>query len=243
MKKIAIIQSSYIPWKGYFDLINSVDECVIYDDVQYTRRDWRNRNQIKTKNGLLWLSIPIQHKGNYHQKIDEILVLDNSWCDKHWDSIRHAYSNAPFFSLYKDRLESAFKMLKTYTKLSEINFYLIKLIVELLGIKTEFTFSKKYGFSDLKKTERLVAICKEAKATSYLSGPSASSYIDPLQFSHANIKLEYISYDNYLPYPQIYGSFVPAVTVLDLLFHAGTDFKQFMKSFFPALRNSRLDRV
>src|SRR6056297_2335313 len=104
-KKVAIIQSSYIPWKGYFDIINSVDEFIIYDNVQYTRRDWRNRNLIKTPNGLKWLTIPVAVKGRYYQAIRDTKVSDKDWPNIHWKSIKHHYSKAPCFNYYAERLE------------------------------------------------------------------------------------------------------------------------------------------
>ena len=100
MKKIAILQSNYIPWKGYFDLINMVDEFVLYDDVQYTHRDWRNRNKIKTSHGLKWLTIPVRQE-RFEQKIIETKVIDKRWNTKHWKSLVQNYSKAKYFNEYK----------------------------------------------------------------------------------------------------------------------------------------------
>src|SRR5215510_8709820 len=101
-KKVAIVQSNYIPWKGYFDLINSVDEFILFDDMQYTKRDWRNRNRIKTPDGVAWLTIPVAVKGKYHQRIADTLVSDPSWIASHWKTIRHCYARAPYFAVYRD---------------------------------------------------------------------------------------------------------------------------------------------
>src|SRR5712692_7324529 len=101
-KRVAIVQSNYIPWKGYFDIINQVDEFILYDDRQYTRRDWRNRNLIKTPNGLLWLTIPVRVKGRYEQRIDETTISDPEWAQRHWKSISHTYTSAPYFDHLRD---------------------------------------------------------------------------------------------------------------------------------------------
>lgn len=119
-KKIAIDQSNYIPWKGYFDMINMVDEFVLYDDVQYTRRDWRNRNKIVTPNGLMWLTIPVNVKGKYLQKINETTVVDNSWIVKHERSLQEYYARAPYFYKYKDKIWNLYDQCAQEQYLSKI---------------------------------------------------------------------------------------------------------------------------
>ncbi len=120
-KKVAIIQSNYIPWKGYFDIINSVDVFILYDDMQYTRRDWRNRNKIITPKGLQWLTIPVAVKGKYYQKINEVEISDSSWAKKHWGSIVHNYHNAPYFKDYKNLFSSLYLGMDE-TSLSKVNY-------------------------------------------------------------------------------------------------------------------------
>jgi hypothetical protein len=107
-RKAAIVQSSYIPWKGYFDLIRQVDEFILYDDVQYTRRDWRNRNLIKTPHGLSWLTIPVDVKGKYFQSIRETRIADPGWAERHWKTIVHNYSRAPHFDHHRQKLEELY---------------------------------------------------------------------------------------------------------------------------------------
>ena len=97
-RRVAIVQSSYIPWKGYFDLIRAADEFILLDDVQFTKRDWRSRNRIKTKDGLHWLSIPVHTKGRYEQRILDATVSDPSWAVRHWQTIQGAYARAPHFA-------------------------------------------------------------------------------------------------------------------------------------------------
>jgi len=137
MKKVAILQSNYIPWKGYFDLINQVDDFVIYDCVQYTKNDWRNRNQIKSKGGLQWLTIPVSVKSR-SQLINETIVANNIWADKHLKSLIQTYSKSKFYNLYIDELAACFDTAKLLTKLSEINILFINFFYLLLFITRIF---------------------------------------------------------------------------------------------------------
>lgn len=229
MKKIAILQSNYIPWKGYFDLINMVDEFVLYDDMQYTRRDWRNRNKIKTPQGLKWLTIPVDVKGKYYQKINETLVSDASWSIKHWKTIAQFYSNAQFFKYYSDLFED-FYMYNERQSLSSINAGLIGIINSILGIKTKITFSSDYALLG-GKTEKLLGICKQSGADVYLSGPSAKEYFDDTLAEEMGIKVEWMDYSGYPEYCQLYDGFEHGVSVLDLIFNQGPSAIKFMKSF------------
>ncbi|EEO25469.1 WbqC family protein [Helicobacter winghamensis] len=229
MKKIAISQSNYIPWKGYFDLINSVDEFVIYDDMQYTRRDWRNRNLIKTPNGVKWLSIPVEVKGRFTQAIKEVKVVNMQWKREHLESLRHNYSKALYFRDYFAWFEELL-MGTTSVYLSEINAKILKEINALLGIVTKISYSWDYElFGD--KTQKLINICKQTGASEYISGPSAKNYIDENLFKESNIKLSWFDYDNYPQYTQLYPPFIHNVSVLDLLFNTGKNASFYLKSF------------
>jgi hypothetical protein len=228
-KRVAIVQSCYIPWKGYFDLINMVDEFILYDDRQYTRRDWRNRNRIKTPRGSQWLTIPVQVKGRYEQRIDETLVSDPDWAKRHWTTLQHAYAATPHFDDYRCRLEGVYTGLGD-PRLSEINRRLLEEICGLLGIETTLSWSTDHE-ADGAKTERLVSLCHASRADTYLSGPLAREYLDEERFVDAGITLEYMDYSGYSEYPQIHPPFDHHVTVLDLLFHTGEDARRYMKSF------------
>lgn len=228
-KVIAILQSNYIPWKGYFDLINSVDEFVLYDDMQYTRRDWRNRNKIKTPSGTQWLTIPVQVKGKYSQRINETHISDSAWAGQHWKSILTNYQRASYFQHYHDLFEALY-MSASQTLLSQINEHFLRAICEVLGIKTRISWSSEYEIID-GKTERLVSICQQSGATHYMSGPAAKSYIDAAQFQAAGISLSFMDYDGYPEYPQLFPPFDHAVSILDLIFNVGTDAPNYMKSF------------
>lgn len=227
-KRVAILQSNYIPWKGYFDLINLVDEFILLDTVQYTRRDWRNRNKIKSPDGLLWLTIPIRVKGRFDQLIWDATVQDAHWAERHWKTLQHCYARAPYFGYYADYLEELYRSSTTWS-LSEINYRFLTAICNLLHIYTPITWAE--ADPGLGKTERLVYLCQRAGATEYLSGPAAKSYINERCFAEANIGLSYIDYSGYPTYNQLYPPFEAEVSVLDLLFHTGSEAPRYMKSF------------
>ena len=229
MKRVAISQSNYIPWKGYFDLINSVDEFILFDDMQYTRRDWRNRNKIKTTNGLIWLTIPVQVKGNYYQKIKDTQISDMGWQKDHWKSITYNYIRSQYFQDYKDVFESLYLNYQG-NYLSQINYKFIINICKILGINTKISWSMDYTITE-GKTDRLVSLCKQAGATEYISGPSAKEYIDDKLFQQANITLSYIDYSNYPEHHQLFPSFEHSVSIIDLLFNEGYNSTKYMKSF------------
>jgi hypothetical protein len=220
MKKVAILQSNYIPWKGYFDIIAQVDEFIFYDDVQYTNRDWRNRNKIKTPNGLLWLSVPVGEERN--RLICEVNIPNSDWQKKHWQNILQFYKNAQFFNEYKDFFEN-FYMNEKHENLSDMNINLTKKICfEILGIKTKFRDSREFNLQS-KKEERILELLKKTESDYYLSGPAAKNYICEQHFADKNIKLEWMDYSGYPEYKQMFGKFEHGVSILDLIFNAGKD--------------------
>ena len=222
MKTVAIVQSSYIPWKGTFEIIHDVDEFILFDDVQFTRRDWRNRNRIKTHDGLKWLTIPVAVSGNYEEVIHEIRVADDGWRRRHWNSLQHAYSKAPFFDEYRDRFEALYRDTKE-DSLSRINQRFLREVMDILGLDTRLSWSMDYAPVSGRKSERLIGLCTAANATRYISGPSARSYIDPQAFEQAGIELKYMEFGGYPEYPQLYPPFCHEVSILDLIFMRGPD--------------------
>lgn len=219
MKKIAILQSNYIPWKGYFDLMAYVDEFVIYDEVQYTKNDWRNRNRIKTPSGVQWITIPVS-KG-LDQRIMDVVVTDNRWRAKHWKSLEANYRKAPFFCYVEDMVGDLYKRADT-ENLSDINVAFIKKIADGLGIKTRISRSSDYVLEG-DKNQRLVNLCIQACADCYVSGLSGKSYIEVEQFEKSGLSIEWFNYSGYREYPQLWGDFAHDVTILDLLFNTGPD--------------------
>jgi hypothetical protein len=227
MKRIASVQSNYIPWKGHFDLIASVDEFIFFDDMQYTRRDWRNRNRIKTASGTRWLTIPVEVSGRYHQRIDETAISDPAWARSHWSTLAQAYRDAPHFRSLAPRIEALYGAAVS-PMLSEVNQSFTREICAMLGIDTRFSRSTDYG-SFPGKTERLVSLCLAAGGTHYVSGPTARDYLDPLLFERAGLVLEWMDYGGYPEYPQLHPPFEHTVTVLDLLFNTGPQAPRYMK--------------
>lgn len=226
MKSIAILQSSYIPWKGYFDMINSVDEFVLYDDCQYTRRDWRNRNKIKTANGTVWLTIPVKVKERFHQRICDTEVDNHAWCQKHLASIRHQYCRTPYFKEIFPFVETMYGRSQEMALLSDINKMFIEELCRLLEIDTLITQSMDYSLESEKPNNRLIELCTKAGAHTYLSGPAAKSYLDESLFEESGIAVCWMDYSQYEEYTQLYPPFTHHVTVLDLLFHCGLEGSQ-----------------
>lgn len=228
MKKVAILQSNYIPWKGYFDLIADVDDFVIYDEVQYTRRDWRNRNKIKTKDGTKWLTIPVQSKGLFSEKISEMKVAETSWSQEHFKTLRHEYAKAACFDEYADFIEQLYLGAAKLSYLSQINSLFIEAICRKLQIETRIKQSCQFTLQD-GKSERLLGICKDLQADVYVSGPAAKSYLDEALFAEQNIRVEWYSYGEYPEYRQLHPPFQHAVSILDLLFNTGKAARSYMR--------------
>lgn len=218
-KRVAIVQSNYIPWKGYFDLMDRVDEFVLLDDVQYTRRDWRNRNRIKTPQGPAWLTIPVQVKGRYHQLIRDVVISDPDWARRHWQTLQHHYARSPYFEAYRHLLELLFLECE-HSFLTEINQRFIRALAETLGIATRISVSMDYALED-GKSERLLGICRQLGATEYWSGPAARCYLDERLFSQQGIAVRWMNYDGYPAYSQPYPPFDHHVSVIDLLLQVG----------------------
>jgi hypothetical protein len=234
-KSVAIVQSCYVPWKGYFDLINSVDEFILFDDRQFTRRDWRNRNRIKTGQGVRWLSIPVKVKGRYHQRIDDVEVSDASWADRHWQTIRHAYGRAPHFDRYREALEGLYSSCAGVARLSEINDVFLRAICAFLDVRTPLTSAAKDYEAEGSKTDRILSICIAAEATTYVSGPTAREYLDEDLLNEAGIGVRYMDYAGYPEYEQLYPPFEHAVSVVDVLVHTGPDAPKYLKTFRSSL--------
>jgi len=223
MKKLAVSQSNYIPWKGYFDMIAAVDKFVILDDVQFTKNDWRNRNIIKTPLGPSWLSIPVGKKIN--RKIFEVR-LEVSWQEKHWKLIEDNYKKAKYFKDISHWLKPLY-LDQEYLSLSEVNFHFINAICSYLRIKTKIYDSRDFTLVD-GRSERLIDLCKQLGVAQYFSGPSAKDYIDQELFNESNINICWMNYNDYPIYPQLWGDFEHSLSILDLLFNCGEKSFEYM---------------
>jgi len=228
-KKAAIVQSNYIPWKGYFDLINMADQFILLDDVQYTKGDWRNRNKIKTPDGVQWLTIPVCTKRRYLQRINETEIADPEWNRKHWRRIVLNYRNAEYFSDYEEFFEELY-LGSSERLLSEINYRFLSAICEVLGINTRLLWSTDYDTVE-GRSERLVNLCQQTESTEYISGPSAQAYIHEQLFESPGIRLTYIDYSGYPEYKQLYPPFEHKVSIIDLILNTGPDASKYMQSW------------
>lgn len=208
-------------------MIAAVDEFILFDDMQYTRRDWRNRNQIKTPQGVQWLTIPVLVKGKYHQTIRDTELDGVAWAMDHWKALVQNYRRAPHFAEVSAWLEPLY-LGATYTHLSPLNRTFLEAVCFYLGIGTRITNSWDYTLQE-GKTERLSGLCAQAGGTEYISGPSARDYIDPMVFERAGIRLTWFDYAGYPEYPQLWGDFSHAVSILDLLFNCGKEARRYMR--------------
>lgn len=213
-----ITQSNYIPWRGYFDLINNADIFAIYDEVQFTKDDWRNRNRIIIDNRLQWLTIPVSTKGLFGQKISETIVADNFWAKKHFKSLEINYSKSTNFKLIMPFLSELYKEAEKQKNLSAINKIFIKAICDYLEIKTEIIDSRIIKKNSSDKNDRLVEICKAKNATKYLSGPSAKVYIQENLFNEQGIDVQWMHYKQYKKYKQNSKIYEKNCSILDTLF-------------------------
>lgn len=215
--KAAIIQSNYLPWKGYFDIIHDVDIFVFLEDVQYTKNDWRNRNIVKTPQGTAWITVPVLR--GIHQMIYEAKI-DNSrnWAEKHMKTIQGNYAAAPYYHSYCDEINSIYAI--EALTISELNIVAIKIICKLLGLNIEFVNSKDLDVGG-HKDDKLIDICQQIGAEEYLSGPAAKDYINNSKFESAGISLQYKDYSGYPEYPQLWGGFVHTVSIIDLIYNCG----------------------
>ena len=196
MKSIAILQSNYIPWQGYFDLIRSADEFVILDSVQFTKNDWRNRNRIAAQAKPAWLTIPIRTAGRFSQTIRDAEVADSTWARRHWRTLAQNYASAANFRRYAPELEGAYDCAAREPHLSRINRVFLDLLCRWLCIPTRITTSDIYPDAP-ERVDRLIAICRAAGADNYISGPRAKAYLDPARFADAGIAVRFLEYPEY----------------------------------------------
>ena len=217
MLTAAVLQSNYIPWRGYFDLIHDADVFVFYDDVQYTVNDWRNRNRVKTANGVVWLTIPVGNQND--RRICDVEIKDQAWPRKHWMTIEQSYHKAPHFARYEPFFRGMYE--QEWTSLSELNQTVIKSIAgDLLGITTVFRDSREFALQHA-KSDRLLSLLQQLGAGRYISGPAARTYLDVEAYAKAGITVEWKDYSTYPSYPQLHGAFASDVSIVDTLMCCG----------------------
>jgi hypothetical protein len=240
--RAAIVQSSYIPWKGYFSLIHLADHFILYDDVQYTRQDWRNRNRLRTPLGTQWISIPIVVKGRRFQRVRDAEVSDPRWTVRHWGTIRQCYRQAPHYSEIAPLLEGLYEACAKETQLSAVNGCFIRALTRMLAIETPLTWSMEYPLEG--RTARLVGLCRQLGADEYLTGPAARAYLDESLFTQAGIRVIWMDYSGYPDYAQLHAPpCIHEVSVIDLLMNLGASGAAAHMAAFREHAEARLARA
>jgi hypothetical protein len=224
MKRVAIVQSNYVPWRGYFDLIRSVDEFILLDDVQYTKHSWRNRNRIKTSNGTIWLTIPVRCRGG--PPADAVEIADPGWAKRHLKTLAAAYGRATGYEYWEEWLKELY-LGREFASLSHVNRVFLESICRALGVSTSLTQSRRYPVKG-SKSERVLELCLAAGAQEYVSGPAARSYLDEGAFRREGIALRWFEYPSYPAYQQRWPPYEPRVSILDLLLNTGPDAGSFL---------------
>lgn len=217
-----MLQPNYIPWKGVFDLISRVDVFVFYDDVQYTVKDWRSRNKIKTKDGELWLSVPVKTKGLRDQLICDAEISEpNQWRKKHYKSIKSNYQGAKYFKDYEYLLEDIY-LGEPWKKIADLDIFATKLIAKALDIDVEWHNASDLAQDGGKDGEKVIKICKKLGCDYFINGPTAKGFMNDDLFKENDIVLDYIEYD-YPEYKQLHEPFCHHVSVLDVIFNCGPE--------------------
>ncbi|MBN1383316.1 MAG: WbqC family protein [Elusimicrobia bacterium] len=217
---ISVHQPQYLPWLGYLHKISKSDAFVYLDNVQYKKREFQNRNRIRTKEGWIWLTVPVITKGKYHQKIFEVGIdNDDLWCNSHWESIKLNYSKAEHFSEHRDFFENIYS--NKWEKLIDLNIKIIGYLLKVFEIKTPVYYESKLGTTET-STDRIIQICKKLNADEYLSGRGGKDYMEENKFEESGIKLIWQEF-KHPEYKQVYDGFQPYMSAVDLLFNHGPE--------------------
>lgn len=228
MASIAILQPSYLPWVGYFEQIDKVDDFIYYDDVQYTKNDWRNRNRIKEAKGVMWLSVPVKFQAG--DLIKDVLI-DNSkpWIRKHLNALKSNYSKSSYYTDIFPLLENVLN--NRYDRLVELNKDLIQVVLDYLEITTNTHLSSELNVSG-EKNDRLVKICKYYNAKEYYSGEAAKNYLDKVLFRKNGINVTFQSFNHRAYSQQFNNEFIPYLSIVDLLFNEGKNSIKYIRSIY-----------
>lgn len=224
MKTIVIIQSNYIPWRGYFAMIALADELILLDSVQYTKNDWRNRNIIKTPTGPQWLTIPVVR--SFPQAMDQARIAGADWANRHIRAIEQNYRRAKAFDETSSWLFPGLRTAARFPLLTQVNAYLIGEICRRLGITRTIRrctdIASRDSLKSMEPTERLIQLCGSVEATRYLTGPAARDYLLLDRFEQAGIEVKWMDYAGLPQYPQCWDGFEPRVSIIDLLLNCGS---------------------
>lgn len=218
MSVVVVLQPGYLPWLGFFDQLIRSDVFVYYDDVQYDKHGWRNRNRIKSPTGPIWLTVPVLNGGRFGQKINEV-EIDNrsSWARKHITAIGQNYSKAPYVRRFLPQLEEL--LMRRWDSLAELDIASVEMICDWIGIDRKVERSSQLGIEG-EQSGRLLDICRHFKADRYLSGDSAQNYLDIEAFAQQGVQVEWQSYQHPV-YRQLHGEFIPYLSIIDLVMNLG----------------------
>ena len=219
MTVVAIHQPQFLPWLGYFDKLDRSDVFCLLDTVQYKKNEFQNRNRIKTADGWQWLTVPVTYR--FPQRIYEVGVNQTvDWQRKHLQALKTNYRKAPFFDTYIGKFEKFYQ--QPFELLAEVNVECIKLLMDLLGLKSKVVLSSSLQVETEDPTLRLVEICQTLDGDTYLSGRDGAKYMDLDTFHGHRIEIIFQDF-NHPDYPQCYGPFEPNLSVVDLLFNCGPE--------------------
>jgi len=213
---VTIHQPNYLPWPGFFNKWLQSDIFVILDTVQFHKNDWQNRNRIKTGNGVLWLSVPVHFK--FPEAISHVDIANDRWAKKQISSIQQCYARSPFFSSYWPEIHAVLSV--PWISLRDMNVALIHVLGRMLGCKAPIHLASELPVTDCDPTMRLIELCKCLQGNAYLSGSEGRNYLLQEQFKKHAIELFFQQVDAPV-YPQLYGDFIPYLSVIDLLFNVG----------------------
>lgn len=234
--QIGALQSGYLPWLGYFEQIARCDLFVIYDDLQYTRKDWRNRNRIKTPQGAMWLSVPVHAQTGRKLGIDHIRIVPNqNWAGTHWRALRTNYARAPYFDSYTSYLQLLYR--RPWKFLAELNREVLQFLLDRLGIRTPVLYSSEHHLEqefcrwqpNPDATDRIVFLCRHFGAEHFLEGSAGRNYIDRNRIEQTGVRLHYQDYVH-PRYRQLFGEFIPYLSIVDLLFNEGERSLEILRS-------------
>jgi hypothetical protein len=231
---LVVLQPGYLPWLGFFDQLRRSDVFVYYDDVQYDKHGWRNRNRIKTQAGPIWLTVPVRHSGLAFPPIMDVAIDGKgSWARKHVASIAQAYAGAPFVRRYLPQLEALLQ--QPWERLVDLDIAVAGAMARWLGVERQIERASLLGIGG-ERSERLLAICRHFGATKYLSGDSARGYLDTNLFAQHGIEVEWQRFVH-PAYPQLHGEFVPFLSALDLVLNCGDDSLSVLEGRAPAIEH------
>jgi hypothetical protein len=230
MKTLVVLQPGYLPWLGFFDQMRRADTFVYYDDVQYDKHGWRNRNRVKSPAGPHWLTVPVRHHGLGQPRIMDVEIDSRApWARKHVGTLRQFYARAPFLHAYLPELEELLE--RSWARIIDLDVAVVALMARWLKLSPEIHFASALGVAG-EQSGRLLALCQHLGATRYLSGSAARDYLDLPLFERHGIEVEWQDY-RHPTYPQQHGEFVPYLSAIDLLLNCGEESQAILKGDNP----------